>query len=325
MPTPGFAASHIDAVLTNISVAYMQASENFIAQKVFPVVPVDKASGLYFKYNQGDWLRDEAAKRADATESVGSGYNVGTDNYSTDVWAFHKDVGDQVVRNATSPLSPMTDATNYVASRLLLRQEVDFANTYFKTGVWGQDLTGVASAPGANQFIQFNDYVNSTPIDTIENAKELIAGVTGYDANTMVLGKQVFNKLKNHPNIIDRIKYTSSNVVTTDLLARYFGVDQVLVARTLVNGAKEGQADAPAYVYPKGILLCHSAPNPGLLTPSAGYTFSWNGVTGASGLTVGTYQIRMEELKATRIESEAAWANKVVAPNLGVYMANVVA
>lgn len=325
MPTPGFASTHIDAVLTNISIAYMQASENFIAQKVFPVVPVDKASGLYFKYNQGDWLRDEAAKRADATESVGSGYTVGQDSYNADVWAFHKDVGDQLLKNATNPLSPMTDATNYVASRLLLRQEVDFANTYFKTGVWGTDLTGVASAPSANQFIQFNDYVNSSPVTTIENAKEYVAGVTGYDVNTMVIGKQVFNALKNHPQIIDRIKYTSANVVTTELLARYFGVDQVLVARTLVNSAKEGQTDAPAYVYPKGILLCHSAPNPGLLTPSAGYTFSWNGITGTSGLTVGTYQIRMEQLKATRIESEAAWVNKVVAPNLGVYMASAVA
>lgn len=325
MPTPGFASSHIDAVLTNISIAYMQAAENFIAHKVFPVVPVDKASGLYFKYNQGDWLRDEAAKRADATESVGSGYTVGQDSYSTDVWAFHKDVGDQLLKNATNPLNPMTDATNYVASRLLLRQETDFAATFFKPGIWGTDLTGVATAPNASQFIQFNDYVNSTPIQTIENAKEYVAGVTGYDVNTMVMGKQVFNALKNHPNIIDRIKYTSANVVTTDLLARYFGVDQVLVARTLVNGAKEGQPDAPQYVYPKGILLTHSAPNPGLLTPSAGYTFSWDGVTGTSGLTVGTYQIRMEELKATRIESEAAWSNKVVAPNLGVYMQSAVA
>jgi hypothetical protein len=325
MPQPGFNASHIDAVLTNLSVAYMQSQDNYIAHKVFPVVPVDKASGLYFKYNQNDWLQDVAQKRADATESVGSGYNVGTDSYSTDVWAFHKDVGDQVMQNATSPLSPLTDATNFVASRLLLRQEVDFANTYFKTGVWGTDLTGVASAPSANQFIQFNDYTNSTPISTIEAAKENVAGVTGYDVNKIVLGKQVFNALKNHPNIIDRIKYTSANVVTEELLARYFGVDEVIVARTLVASNKEGQTDAVQYIYPKSILLCHSAPNPGLLTPSAGYTFSWNGITGTSGLTVGTYQIRMENLKATRIESQAAWSNKVVAPNLGVFMASAVA
>jgi hypothetical protein len=134
----------------------------------------------------------------------------------------------------------------------------------------------------------------------------------------------VFNALKNHPNIVDRIKYTSANVVTEELLARYFGVDEVVVARTLVATNKEGQPDGVQYIYPKSILMVHAAPNPGLLTPSAGYTFSWNGITGTNGLTVGTYQIRMENLKATRIESQAAWSNKVVAPNLGVFLANAV-
>jgi hypothetical protein len=325
MPTPGFAASHIDAVLTNISIAYMQDSANFIANKVFPVVPVDKASAIYYKYNQEDWLRDEAAVRADATESVGSGYTLGQDTYNCPVQAIHKDVGDQVVRNATSPLAPMRDATQFVASRLLLRQEVDFATQYFKTGVWGNDWTGIPNGTvTGNEFVHFDDYVNSTPIEVIDAAKEDVSSVTGFDINTMVIGKQVFNKLKNHPEIVDRIKYTSSNVVTAELLARYFGVDQVLVARSIVNKAKEGQTKNIAYNYGKGILLVHAAPNPGLLTPSAGYTFSWNGVTGTDGLTVGTYQIRMEELKATRIESEAAWDNKVVAPDLGVFLDQVI-
>jgi hypothetical protein len=320
MPTPTFSQVSFDAILTNISLAYVQSATNFIANKVFPVVNVDKASGLYFTYNRGDWLRDEAAKRADATQSVGSGYNLGKDSYSCDVWAFHKDVGDQMLANSVNPLTPMTDATNFVTSRLLLRQEVDFAQTYFKTGVWATDLAGVTGVPAAGQFRRFDDYVNSTPVDTIDEAKEKVSAVTGFDVNTMVIGKAVFNKLKNHPAIIDRIKYTSSAVVTEELLARYFGVDNLYVARTLVNTAKEGQTDAVSYLHSKGILLTHSAPNPGLLTPSAGYTFSWNGITGANGLDVGTYQMRMELEKATRVESQAAWDNKVVATDLGVFL-----
>ena len=78
MAQPSINQVHIDAILTNISVAYMQKSENFIADKVFPVVPVDKKSDKYFTYTKNDWFRDEAQRRADATESAGSGYSLST-------------------------------------------------------------------------------------------------------------------------------------------------------------------------------------------------------------------------------------------------------
>lgn len=321
MAQPGLAAQHYDAVLTNISVAYMQAPDNFIARQVFPVVPVDKQSGVYFKYNQGDWLRDEAKKRAPATQSAGSGYSVGQDNYFCDVYAFHKDVDEQTLANATAPFQPMSDATKFVASRLALRQEVDFANTYFKTGVWANDFTGHATTNTGSNFIQFSNYSTSTPVDTIARTKRTL-NITGYEINTMVMGRSVFDALVQHPAIIDRIKYTSSDVITEQILARYFGVQKLLVAKAIVNTAAEGQADNIQDLFSDSILMTHSAAAPGLLTPSAGYTFAWNQL---GGLEVSTYQIPMPLEKATRIESQNAWSNKVVAPNLGVFLTDVIA
>lgn len=316
---------HVDAVLSNISIAYMQDNDTYIANKVFPNVNVSKASGKFYKYDQGDWLRDEAQKRADATESAGSGYTVGTDSYSTDVWAFHKDVGQQVIANSDSQLSPMADAARFVAGRLLLRQERKFANDFFKTGVWATDLTGTATGSGANEFTQFSDYVNSDPLAEIEAAKEAVAGVTGLDVNTMVMGKQVYNVLKQHPIFTDRTKYTSSENTSLELMARFFEVDRIFVARSLYNAAAEGQTADIKYNFGKGLLMAHVATSPGLLTPSAGYTFTWDGVSDGAGLDVGTVQIDMPQLRATRVESQVAWDNKVVAPNLGVFMTDVVA
>ena len=57
MPQPTQSQVHVDAILTNISVAYLQRAENFIADKVFPVVPVDKQSDKFFTYDKNDWLR----------------------------------------------------------------------------------------------------------------------------------------------------------------------------------------------------------------------------------------------------------------------------
>lgn len=325
MPQPNVNSVHVDAILTNISVAYLQKQENFIADKVFPIVPVDKKSDKYFVYTKNDWFRDEAQRRADATESAGSGYNLETGTYSADVWAFHKDVGDQTLANADAPLNPLREATEFVTHRLLLRRELQFVSDFFTTGVWGTDVTGVSGTPGASETKQWSDYTASDPIDDIEAAKAEILGKTGMEANTLVLGYDVFRQLKNHPDLVDRIKYTSSQTITEDMLARMFDLDRVLVAKAVKATNAEGVTPAYGFAYGKAAALYHVAPNPGLLTPSAGYHFSWTGVSGGIGSTIGVSSFRMESLKAERVEAEMAFDNKVIGSDLGYFWNTVVA
>jgi hypothetical protein len=327
MPQPNVNNVHIDAILTNISVAYIQNTANFIADKVFPTIPVDKKSNLYFKYTKDDWFRDEAQRRADGTASAGSGYGLTTDNYQAEVYAFHKDIGDQTRANADNPLNPDMEATQFVTQRLLLRREVQWASAYFTTGVWtAGDVAGVLSTPGAGETWKWSDYVHSNPIIDVESAKAEVLSKTGYEPNTFVLGYKVFQQLKNHPLLVDRYKYTQAGaIVTEDLLAQLFGVDRVLVAKAVVNSGAEG-SNAQSYDFTVGnsALLCYTAPNPGLLTPSAGYTFMWTGVSGGLGSTVGVSRFRMEELKADRVEGEVAFDNKVVAPDLGYFWSSII-
>ena len=325
MPQPSINSVHVDAILTNISVAYMQKADNFIADKVFPVVPVDKKSDKFFVYTKNDWFRDEAQRRADGTESAGSGYNLTTGTYAADVFAFHKDVGDQTVANADAPLNPLREATEFVTNRMLLRKELQFVSDFFTTGVWADDVTGVAGAPSSGQTKQWSDYTSSDPIDDIEEAKSEILGNTGMAPNTLVLGYEVFRQLKNHPDLVDRIKYTSSQTITEDMLARMFDLDRVLVARAVKATNNEGAAEAYGFAYGKAAALYYVAPSPGLLTPSAGYTFSWTGVSGGIGSTIGVSSFRMESLKAERVEAEMAFDNKVIGADLGYFWNTIVA
>jgi len=325
MPQPNINSVHVDAILTNISVAYLQNQDNFIADKVFPVVPVDKKSDKYFTYTKNDWFRDEAQRRADGTESAGSGYNLSTGTYSADVWAFHKDVGDQTVANADAPLNPLREATEFVTRRLLLRKEIQFVSDFFTTGVWADDVTGVAGAPSSGETKQWSDYSSSDPINDIEAGKSEILSSTGMEANTLVLGYEVFRQLKNHPDLVDRIKYTSSQTITEDMLARMFDLDRVLVAKAVKATNNEGASEAYSFAYGKSALLCHTASAPGLLTPSAGYTFAWTGVSGGIGSTIGVSSFRMESLKAERVEAEMAFDNKVIGADLGYFWNTIVA
>ena len=332
MPQPSVNNVHIDAILTNISVAYIQNTNNFIADKVFPTIPVDKKSNLYFKYTKDDWFRDEAQRRADGTASAGSGYGLSTDSYMTDVFAFHKDIGDQTRANADNPLNPDMEATQFVTQRLLLRREVQWAADYFTTGVWGTDITGTTSTtPATTQTVVWSDYktaptsYTSNPIVDVENAKVKVLQNTGYEPNTLVLSYAVFQILKAHPLLVDRYKYTQAGaIVTEDLLAQLFGLDRVLVAKATYNGANEGATGSYNFTTGKNAMLAYTAPNPGLMTPSAGYTFMWTGVSGGLGTTVGVSRFRMEELKADRVEGEVAFDNKVVASDLGYFWSGII-
>ena len=325
MPQPTQSQVHVDAILTNISVAYLQRAENFIADKVFPVVPVDKQSDKYFVYTKNDWLRDEARVRADGTESVGSGYNITTDTYYADVFAIHKDIGDQTRANADAPINVDREAAEFVTHRLLTRREIQFVNDFMTTSKWATDVTGVAASPTTGQTVQWSDYTNSDPIEDIEAGKAQILSTTGMEANTLVLGYDVFRKLKNHPDLVDRIKYTSSQTITEDMLARMFDIERVLVSKSVKATNAEGATAAYSFTTGKTALLCHVAPSPGILTPSAGYTFSWTGVSQGMGLTIGTSSFRLESLRATRVEAELAFDNKVVASDLGYFWNTIVA
>lgn len=316
-PTPSDV--HVDAILTNISVAYIQEQNAFIANRVFPNIPVEKQSDKYFKYTKGDWFRDEAKKRAPSTESVGSGYNLSTDTYSADVYAFHKDVDDQTRANADNPLNPDRDATTFVTQRMLLRQEIEWTSTYFTTGVWATDVVG------GSGFTQWDNYASSDPIEDIEDGKSSMWSSTGFLPNTLVLGYDVFRQLKNHPDIVDRIKYTSAETVTEGILARYFGVDNVYVSRAIKNTANEGASDSFSAVAGKNAALYYVAPSAGILTPSAGYQFAWRGVSDGMGQNIGITRFRMPELRSDRIEAQMAWDYKVVASDLGYFFSSCVA
>jgi hypothetical protein len=324
MPQPSINSVHVDAILTNISVAYLQNQDNFIADKVFPVIPVDKKSDKFFTYTKNDWFRDEAQRRAGGTESAGGGYGLSTGSYSADVFAFHKDVDDQTLYNADSPLNPLREATEFVTRRLCFAKK--FNGIQISSLVLsGQMTMMVFRCSWTNQVKQWSDYAASDPIDDIEDAKAGILSTTGMEANTLVLGYDVFRSLKNHPDIVDRIKYTSSQTVTADMLGAMFDVPRVIVSKAVKATNNEGGTAAYSFTSGKQALLCHVAPNPGLLTPSAGYSFSWTGVSGGLGATVGTSQFRMESLKADRIEAEMAFDNKVIASDLGWFWDSVVA
>lgn len=318
MPQPSVNQVHINRPLTNISIAYVQSAKDFVADKVFPMVPVKQQSDLYFTYPNDYWFRTEAEVRAEASESAGSGYTVdATQSYNCKPLAVHKDVGDQVRANADAPLDMDRDATLFVTQQLLLKREKDFMNQYMKAGIWTGHTAGDFT-PG-----NLWDATNGDPLKDIDSLKQEMKGKTSFLPNTLVVSADVFFVLRNNPLILERIKYTQKGIISEDLLASLFGVEKFLVASAVQNTAAEGKTKSNSFLLTNKALLCYSNPAPSLMMPSAGYIFTWNGLYGGSAYGAKISTMRMDLKKADRVEGEMAYDMKQVASDLGVLLTGV--
>lgn len=320
MSQPTASGVHLDYALTNVSVAYMQQAENFVGAEVFPSVPVDHQTNKYWTMPKNDWMRDDVKPRGPASESAGTGLTLSTDSYYCDVFAIHVDVPDQVQQNADASIDAEANAARLVATKMLIKNERQWVSDAFKTGVWGTDVVG------GTDFTKWDVPATSDPIIDIEKGRVAILSTTGFLPNTLVLGYNVYSSLLNHPAVIDRIKQTSADAVTADILARYFRVDRLLVSQAVYATNNEGETAAYAFAAGKNAWLGYVNPAPAIDMPSAGYRFVWDAVTdGAGGQSgVGTVRIPMPLKRAVRVESQAAWDNKIVAPDLGYFFSAAV-
>lgn len=325
MPNPTQADLHVNVPLTNVSVAYMQSADTYIADKVFPRVPVKKQSDLYWKYSKSDWRRTDVKKRAPSTESPGVGWTVTTDQYFCSVYAVHKDIDDQLRANADSNFSLDKDSTEFVTNQLLLKRDLDWNAAYMADNVWETEYVGTTD------FDKW-DAAGSDPIDNVAEWILNFRKLTGFKPNFMVLGADVMRALKQHPDIIDRIKYTQRGIVTEDLIATLFDVDKLYTSyATQATGPAIPDADAQdaaatfAFITPtKSALMGYSPSSPSLLTPAAGYTFTWSGYLGGNSQGIKVKRFRMEHIASDRIEAEQTYDQKVVCPDLGVWVKNAV-
>jgi len=310
---PGPGDVHLDQALTDLSVRFTQDHQEFVAAKVFPVVNVSFRSDKYFVYPREWWYKTDATKRAPATESAGGGYELDSDDYKAEVYAFHRDLDDQTRANAQSQITLEADATDFVTTNLLQLREQQWVEKYFAASVW----TGETTLSGTDQW---DDYANSDPIDDMRTVVIDMARGTGKRPNKLVLGPEVWNKLQDHPAFLERVKYTERAVIGTEILASMLNIGEVLVPESIKQEKQEGETVAFTdydFHLGKNALFLYVAPSPGLNTASAGYTFNWSGLNGSAGQGIRMKKFRMEAIASDRVEGEMAYDQKVVSADLG--------
>jgi hypothetical protein len=267
--TPG-QARVIDPILTEVAQGYTNAE--MIGMSLFPPVPVMQHGGKIISFSREDFaLYNTARAPGTNTKRVTFGFSSGSytlEQHALEAvapWELQQEAS--VIARINLAAMSVRKTQNIIALRLE-KAQADIATT---AGSYAASNKRTLSSTA-----QWSDYTGtSTPSKDIEIGKQAIRAQIGKPGNTVILGAAVMAALREHPLILDRIKYTGRDVVTTDLLAALWGVDQVLVGGAVYTDAAGAQAD----VWGKFVVVAYVKRGSvaDLGEPNYGYTYRLDG------------------------------------------------
>jgi hypothetical protein len=264
----GFANVHIDEVLTNISLGY--PNNGLVGDRLFPSVPVAKQSNKYPVFGREGWLPEDDVRAPGTEANEIPGLSLSLDTYFANEHSLQIAVTDEERENADSPLRPDADGTEMVTSKVLIGRELVIKNLVTTASNYASGLSTTLSGTS-----QWSDYVNSNPIADIKTARRALNAQIFMDPNTAVIPYQVMSILEDHPDFIERIKYSERAIITPEIISAMFGIPNIIVPGSGINTANPGQAASLGYLWGKDVVLAWVPPRAGQKIPAFGYEFVW--------------------------------------------------
>jgi len=263
---------HVDQVLTNISLGW--PTLGLVGERLFPVVRVRKQSDKYRVFGREAWLPETSDYRAPGTEANEiPGMALSLDTYYAQEHSLQTPVTDEERENSDNDLSPDRDGTELVTSKILLGREVVMKNlvTTAANYATGMSTTLVGAA-------QWSAYATSDPILNIRTAVRAIHAKVFMEPNVAIIPYLVMSFLEDHPDIIERIKYSERAILTPEIIASVFGLQNVIVPGVGVGSGAPGAAGnaiSVGYLWGDDVVLAWVPPRAGLRIPAFAYEFTW--------------------------------------------------
>jgi len=311
---PDISTVHLDQFLTNVSIAYQNAT--FYGRQLFPIVPVSRQTNKYPIFGKERFKLYDDSRRPGAEAIERPSWRLSNDVYFCDGHAQKEAIPDELKANSDVPDIEI-QSTEDLTDAIWLRHEKVVFDAIFGAGsaVPNTTLSGTS---------QWSDYVNSDPVVAVENQKSAIFKNIAKVPNSLLVSYPVFLALRSHPKILDRFKYTQTAVLMPDHLRSAFDVENFCVAGALKDTTNQGQAASLDFVWGKNAALTYVPPQPGRRVVALGYTFIWLYDGGANqGFLVKRY--REEKRTADIIEVQVYYDPKVVVATAAFAWINAVA
>lgn len=262
--TPG--QVHHDSTLSSISVQYQ--NEEYIGLQLMPVATVSKLSDYFYKYDKRSRLAgpdDAIGARGEANEIEDKRTD---DTYSCKAYALKNYVDAVTLANQDAPLNEMIDLVEAINEVLDLREEMRIASILTTAGNFGSNTTAIGASA------RWDTSGGGNPIKNIQDAIKEIwmgRGPTDLDGYCSV---DVWNVLSRHQAVLDLFKYNGSSpgLATPDMLAKFVGLNRILVGKARKDTANEGQTASYGRVWSDVFGIVRVAKRPSIRTAAFGYT-----------------------------------------------------
>jgi hypothetical protein len=270
--------------LTNLSMAHFADPNSFVASKVFPICPVSLSASYYYIFSKADLARDNVRLKPDFGKVQPAIIGQTDDTYKCKVHQYIAGIDqintlDYARSRAPGAANPRAVKVRVATEQMLIHMDVWFADKFFKPGVWADEWAGVSTTPAGKQFWKFSD-ANFGPVKFFDDRRLEMEQTGRRTPNVLALGAKSYNALKNHPDILERVKYSGSTanpaVVNTNVLAQLLGFERIVVMKSTYNAAGIGSEDMQFICSPDSALMCHVTSSPAIDEPSAGYIFAWD-------------------------------------------------
>jgi hypothetical protein len=248
--------------------------------------------------------------RAPGTETLEvPGLTVATTPYMAREYALAIAVTDEERENADSQFSPDRDGTELITSKLLMKREQRIKDMVTTTANYhtGHSVT----LAGATQW---SAYATSTPIADIKTGLRKVHSILFMEPNTGIIPYEVMSILEDHPDFIERIKYSQAGIITADIIASMVGLQRIIVPGLGYNSGVPGGAVTLAYLWGKDVVLAWVPPRAGLKIPAFAYEIVWRY---PGGQTQVVTRWREEKRKSDLIRVSRRYTLKMIAVDAG--------
>ena len=274
----------INAYLSEVARGY--GNNSFIAENLFPIIDSEKEKIDIFQFNKEAFqLYDtERAIRANSNVISPKGFSKHTATLTEHDLAYPIDYREE---DEAEKVKLQLHATNVVTEGLKLKLEKQCADL-------AQDPKNYATEnkialSGTSQFTN----EASDPLKVVNAGKDAVCGKIGKDPNTLVMGQEVWQALKQNTSLKNLIASSSNKIITLDLLKEFFEIENIVVGRSIYADANNNFAR----VWGNNIILAYV---PKLTSrteydPSFGYT-----VRKKDALQIDEYQKEGNKVKYIR-------------------------
>lgn len=263
----------VNPYLTAIAIAFRNPESRLIADRVLPRVPVLTKPFKWTRYGAGQAFTVPntlvgSKSEPNMVEFGGVEVNDQCADYGLDDLVSNDEISnfEQMDKPPTGgPIHPRDLSTMMLTSLIQLDREIRVANTVFGAASYGTNTVALAGTS------RWDDFVNSNPVNAILTAADSLL----VRPNKLVLGRQVWTVLRQHPALVQAVFKSAQTrgVVSLQMAAEALELEEILIGEAWINTARRGQAATFSRVWGKSAALIYSSQTAAQLRqPSFGWT-----------------------------------------------------